>query len=144
MRNSFEKEVEKRLKKVSTGFKYESLYVPYTIQSNYLADFNKGNIIIEVKGQFDQDDRRAMLAVKNQNPHLDIRFVFQKDNYISKQSKSLKEKKKKLLTSKGKGGKLTKDEKEKLNSKRLKYSDWCKKHGFKYYIGTNFPKEFTE
>ena len=45
-------------------------------------------MIIEAKGFFKPSDRRKMLAVKEAHPHLDIRFVFMRDNTLSKNSKT--------------------------------------------------------
>ena len=43
---------------------------------------------MEAKGFFKPSDRRKMLAVKEQNPELDIRFIFQRNNTLSKNSKT--------------------------------------------------------
>jgi len=46
-------------------------------------------VILEAKGYFKPVDRRKMLAVKHDNPELDIRFVFQAPhNTLSKESKT--------------------------------------------------------
>jgi len=67
----------------------------------YTADFTLLNgIIIEAKGIFDLSDRKKHLWIKEQSPHLDIRFVFQNANAKLR-----------------KGAKST-------------YGDWCIKHGF--------------
>ncbi len=53
--------------------------IDYTIAFRYQPDFILPNgVIIETKGRLDVWDRRKMVAVKTQNPQLDIRFVFQK------------------------------------------------------------------
>lgn len=69
----------------------------------YTADFVLDNgIIVETKGLFDNDDRQKHLAIKEQHPELDIRFVFSSANAkIYKGAKS-------------------------------RYCDWCDKHGFKW------------
>lgn len=57
----------------------KSAIIDYTIAFRYQPDFVLPNgIIIEAKGRLDVWDRRKMIAVKAQHPHLDIRFVFQK------------------------------------------------------------------
>lgn len=85
---------------------YEAYKIEYVVpESNhtYTPDFVLPNgIIIESKGVWDSDDRKKHLLIKQQNPHLDIRFVFSR-------SKS------KIY----KGSKTT-------------YADFCEKNGFKY------------
>ena len=67
----------------------------------YTPDFELDNgIFIETKGIFDNEDRRKHLAVKEQHPELDIRFVFSNAN-----------------------AKLYKGAKS-------RYYNWCDKHGF--------------
>jgi len=76
--------------KLNKQFKYEPYKIPYIIQKNYLPDFvhEKKKILIEAKGFFKPADRRKMLAIKKQYPDLDIRFVFQRNNTLSKNSKT--------------------------------------------------------
>ncbi len=62
----------------------------------------ENGIIIEGKGIFEVEDRQKHLLIKQQYPHLDIRFVFSNPTH-------------KLY----KGSKTT-------------YGDWCDKYGFKY------------
>jgi hypothetical protein len=56
----------------------------------YTPDFILPNgVILEAKGYFKPEDRRKMLAVKKQHPHLDIRLVFQQPlNTLTKTSKT--------------------------------------------------------
>ena len=69
----------------------------------YTPDFELDNgIIIETKGKFDPSDRRKHLAVKEQHPELDIRFVFSNAN-----------------------AKINKGAK-------MRNFEWCEKHGFKW------------
>jgi hypothetical protein len=69
----------------------------------YTPDFELDNgIIIESKGKFDPNDRRKHLAIKEQHPELDIRFVFSNAN-----------------------AKLNKGAKS-------RYFEWCEKHGFQW------------
>ena len=78
----------------------------YTVPASnhtYTPDFILRNgIIIEAKGIFDTADRQKHILIKQQYPHLDIRFIFSSPTH-------------KLY----KGSKTT-------------YADWCKKHGFLY------------
>ena len=70
---------------------------------SYTPDFILHNgIVVETKGRFTNDDRRKHIAIKEQYPDLDLRFVF-----TNSRAKLYK------------GSKTT-------------YADWCKKHGFLY------------
>ena len=76
-RSGLEKRIATQLINRKIKFKYETLRVPYTSKHNYIPDFILPNgIIIEAKGRFVSQDRRKHLLVKEQNPELDIRFVF--------------------------------------------------------------------
>ena len=44
-------------------------------------------IYIELKGKFDRDSQAKMRWVKEQNPELDIRLVFMRDNKMTKSAK---------------------------------------------------------
>lgn len=85
---------------------YEKYCLKYTLpssQHHYTPDFILPNgIIIEGKGIFSVEDRKKHLCIKEQYPHLDIRFVFS----------SVKTK---IAT----GAKMT-------------VAEWCEKHGFQY------------
>lgn len=51
--------------------------LPYVTQHTYTPDILLDNgIIVELKGKFTAADRSKMLAVRDQNTGLDIRFVF--------------------------------------------------------------------
>lgn len=112
-RSNYESTVKKNLEKAGVEFSYETLRIPYETTHHYKPDFILANgIIVEAKGLFLPEDRSKHLAIQKQHPELDVRFIFQRDQYI--------------------------DNKTKAN----KYSDWCKKHNFKYHIGTVVPKEW--
>ena len=64
--------------------------------------FNEVNSFIESKGLFDNEDRRKHIAIREQHPELDIRFVFS-----NAQAKLYK-------------------------GSKTRYSGWCEKHGFKW------------
>ena len=71
------------------AYLFEAERFSYVTESKYTPDFFlQSGVIIECKGFFKPSDRRKMLAVKNQHPELDIRFVFQRNNTLSKQSKT--------------------------------------------------------
>lgn len=105
-RSGLEEEITKELEAAGIEYSYEKHYVDYTLPATkhrYLPDFVLGNgIIIEAKGVFDVEDRKKHLAIKEQHPDLDIRFVF--SNAGTKISKSSK----------------------------TTYAMWCDKNGFKY------------
>lgn len=88
------------------GFTYECTTLPYKKRSNrkmqcedcggtrvlqyakYLTDFRLPNgIYLEVKGWFKPSDRTKMLSVIKCHPELDIRMVFQKDQWTTKLKK---------------------------------------------------------
>jgi hypothetical protein len=85
---------------------YESVKIEYvkpSRKSKYTPDWPLPNgIIVETKGRFEVADRQKHLLIKEQHPHLDIRFVFSNPN-----------------TRIRKGSPTT-------------YADWCEKHGFLY------------
>ena len=93
---------------VSEGMEvaYEPYSVPYLVKGNYYPDFVLPNgIIVEAKGYFDSRSRAKMIAVKKNNPKLDIRMLFMNSR-----------------TKVRKGSKLT-------------YADWCDKYGFPFADG---------
>lgn len=104
-RSGLEKTVSEFLKQNQKQVRYEELKVEWMDlrYRTYTPDFVLDNgIIIETKGIFDNEDRRKHIAVREQHPELDIRFVFSNANA-------------KLY----KGSKTT-------------YAMWCDKQGFKY------------
>ncbi len=105
-KSGLEENVSKQIESKGIEVQYESEKVAYTIPASehtYNPDFRLPNgIIIETKGRFVLTDRKKHLLVKEQNPNLDIRFVFSNSkNKINKKSKTT-------------------------------YGDWCDKYGFKY------------
>jgi hypothetical protein len=105
-KSGLEENISIQIESKGLEVKYESEKVAYTIpasQHTYNPDFKLPNgIFIETKGRFVAADRKKHLLVKQQNPNLDIRFVFSNSkNKISKNSKTT-------------------------------YADWCEKNGFKY------------
>jgi hypothetical protein len=106
-RSGFEETIWDAAKRSRQKLEYEPLWIPYVIKGNYRPDFVLPNgIIVEAKGYLDAGACRKMRAVKTSNPHLDIRFVFQKAN--------------------GKRNKRAK----------LTNGEWATKHGFPYAEGT--------
>ena len=89
-RSKLEESVASLLEGLGVSYEYESTKVPYTIQHNYHPDFVLSNhVYLETKGYWDPEDRRKVLAVKRDNPDIDLRMVFQSPyNTISKKSKT--------------------------------------------------------
>ncbi len=105
-KSGLEENISKQIEDRGIEVQYESEKVAYTIPASehtYNPDFKLPNgIRVETKGRFVIADRKKHLLVKEQNPNLDIRFVFSNSkNKINKKSKTT-------------------------------YGDWCDKHGFKY------------
>ena len=105
-KSGLEENISQQIEGKGIEVKYESEEVSYVVpasEHNYHPDFKLPNgIRVETKGRFVLADRKKHLLVKEQNPQLDIRFVFSNSkNKISKKSKTT-------------------------------YGMWCEKHGFKY------------
>lgn len=109
-RSNLEKEVASLLSQLGVSFEYESTKIPYILTCNYTPDFLLPNgTYLETKGHLTPEDRRKMIAVKKNNPDLDIRFVFQSPhNKISKGSKTT-------------------------------YAKWCEKNGFQWCAAHSIP-----
>lgn len=101
-------------------YTYESEKIQYIIPESYhkyTPDFilktkSGKKIYIETKGRFVKSDMKKHILIKQQNPDIDIRFVFQKLNQKIR-----------------KGSILT-------------YKDWCDKNGFIYYAEKIIPIEW--
>ena len=89
-RSKLEENVANLLQGLGVSYQYESERVSYTIQHHYTPDFVLPNhVLLETKGYWDAAARRKILAVKKDNPYLDLRMVFQSPyNKISKKSKT--------------------------------------------------------
>tara|TARA_B100000768_G_scaffold180344_1_gene200041 strand:- start:1546 stop:1944 length:399 start_codon:yes stop_codon:yes gene_type:complete len=91
-RSGLEDVISKDLKDRGVDFGYETVKINWKLVENktYTPDFILPNgIIIESKGRFILDDRKKHLKVREQNPDLDIRFVFSNSrNKIRKGSKT--------------------------------------------------------
>jgi len=105
-RSGLEEQLHASLQERGVDGEYEQHKINYTIPESkhtYTPDFRLPNgIYVETKGRFVTDDRKKHLLIKQQHPHLDIRFVFQNSkNKIRKGSKTT-------------------------------YADWCTKYGFQF------------
>ena len=114
-RSMFEARIAEKAAKEGRELAYESVKVKYLQEGIYLPDFKLENgILIECKGKFDWKDRKKMLSVRECNPELDIRFVFQRaSNRLTKSKNS------------------------------MTYGEWCTKHNFKWSEGT-IPDEWHD
>ena len=112
-RSKLEEQVAGLLEGLGVSYEYESTKVSYTIEHNYLPDFVLPNYVhLETKGYWDAADRRKVLAVKRDNPQLDLRMVFQAPyNTISKKSKTT-------------------------------YAKWCEKHDIPWTSYHNIPLDW--
>lgn len=92
LKSGFEKKVVANLTVNKIPFEYETLKVPYVVPAKkrtYHPDFILPNgVIIEAKGKLDRLVREKMALVIEQNPDLDIRMLFMRDNKIAKNSKT--------------------------------------------------------
>jgi hypothetical protein len=103
LRSGLERRIAATLKKAKVKYKYETTSYHYSIKIRaecrecgskecytnqwYTPDFFLPNaMIIEAKGNFTGKDRKKMVAMKEQHPHLDLRIVFMRDNKLSKLS----------------------------------------------------------
>lgn len=91
-RSGFESKGAAFLAENGIPFEYETYKITYTVpekRKTYNPDFMLPNgIILEYKGKLDRDVREKMALAIEQNPDLDIRFVFMRDNKIAKNSKT--------------------------------------------------------
>ena len=112
-RSNLEKDIANLLEGLGVSFQYESEKLSYTIEHNYTPDFVLPNYVyLEAKGYWDAADRRKVLAVKRDNPDIDLRMVFQSPyNTISKRSKTT-------------------------------YAKWCEKHDIPWTSYHDIPLEW--
>lgn len=102
-RSKFEKSISTQLTKENINYGYEVTTIRFTkpvSNHRYTVDFTLPNgILIEAKGRWVAEDRKKHVLLKQQQPNLDIRFVFMR-----------------ARTPIRKGSKTT-------------YADFCDKHG---------------
>jgi len=103
-RSGLEETVDTQLKHSKIDGEYEKhkiLYIKPVTHHEYTPDFRLPNgIFIETKGRFVMEDRKKHMLIRQQQPELDIRFVFQNSKAKIR-----------------KGSKTT-------------YADWCHKYSF--------------
>lgn len=83
-RSGLEESVANQLISLSVPVVYEQHKIEFTQPAKlrtYTPDFLLPNgIIVETKGYFEAEDRQKHLFIKQQNPEIDIRFVFTNPN----------------------------------------------------------------
>lgn len=97
-RSELESKVSEYLTKKKLCVTYEDTKLGYVVMKNYIPDFKITKskkvtgwgdyLFLEVKGYFPSSDRTKMLAVKKTYPYVDLRIIFQRDNFLSKKSKT--------------------------------------------------------
>ena len=113
-RSGFEGQVADDLSNNGVYWEYEQRKYNLVIPRSYTPDFVLGNgVVLEVKGYFDQEDRRPIKLFKEQHSDVDIRMVLQKPHQ-----------------------KLTK-------SGRMTYATWCDRYNVPWCEGPSIPKDWT-
>lgn len=83
-RSRLELKIADQLEREGIAFEYESVKIPYTVperQARYLPDFKVGPVFLEAKGYFrTTSERQKLLHVRESNPGIDVRLVFQDAN----------------------------------------------------------------
>jgi len=88
-RSKLEAKVALNLHERKVKYKYEAERIPYEVTHSYTTDFTLPNgIVVEVKGFFKPSDRNKHLRLKKQHPERDIRFLFDVDNRLHKNSET--------------------------------------------------------
>lgn len=90
-RSNFEYEIAKYLEKLKLDFEYEKERVKYVVPETiktYTPDWKVNGVLYESKGRFTVVDRKKMLLIRDSNPGLTIRIIFQ--NSLVKISKASK------------------------------------------------------
>ena len=89
-RSMFEEVIDRQLKDLKAGAKYEAEKLHYIIEANYIPDWRLPNwVILEAKGHFTAADRKKMLRVQEAHPERIICIIFQRaSNTLSKYSKT--------------------------------------------------------
>lgn len=102
-KSNFEVDFANLLTTHGINYQYEPEQYEYTVVHNYTPDFKiTSDIFVETKGRWDSADRAKHLAVRKQNPKLQIIFCFYNPNKtLSKKSKTT-------------------------------YRGWCEKNGFEW------------
>ena len=102
-RSKYEANIAKDLKARRIKFEYETVKIPYYlskkgrcsfcssgvvfVHKTYTPDFIIGSLIVEAKGRFTSVDRTKMAQVVKENPSLDIRMLFMRDQWCTKKKR---------------------------------------------------------
>lgn len=97
MRNPFEEDIYRQLvrKFGKANVEYEPCKYRYVVAASYTPDFrvklldgggcqHGGEFLVESKGYFRREDMRKLRSVKECNPELDLRLIFQHDKQYTK------------------------------------------------------------
>jgi len=80
VRSGLEKQVLEQIEAKGVSYQYEKVKIKYTVPEevkSYTPDFVlPSGVIIETKGEFTSKDRKKTVLVLNENPDIDLRFVF--------------------------------------------------------------------
>lgn len=98
-RSKFEEQIMEDLEARGIKYEYESIKLKYvkktckhcgevTDTGIYTPDFIIGSLIVEGKGVLDVGTRTKMVNVKKSNPTCRLAFLFQRDNKLSRSSKT--------------------------------------------------------
>lgn len=94
-RSKFEYSVQAALdRRPDVVAEYEPRTLPYTLSLDYTPDWQcvlihkdgGESFYLEAKGKFDYEERRKALAVIKDNPGIDLRYLFMRDNKLNKRS----------------------------------------------------------
>ena len=113
-RSRLEENISDLMTELGVDHDYEATKIPYTIEHVYTPDFFLPNkhIYLEAKGYWRPEDRRKIKTIKEQNPDIDLRMIFQHPfNTISKKSKTT-------------------------------YAQWCERYGILWSSYHNLPLEW--
>jgi hypothetical protein len=114
-RSKLEAHIASHLNRGGVQFGYESMSFSYVKECRYTPDFILPcGVILEAKGWFRPEDRSKLLAVKANNPGIDLRLVFQNArNRLNKKSKTT-------------------------------YGEWASKNGFPFSDGGVVPADWIK
>lgn len=88
-KSKFEGKVADALESKGKAIEYEVSTLPYRLDLLYKPDWKVDNsYYIEAKGLFDYTERRKMLAVIRDNPHIDVRMCFMRDNKLRRNTET--------------------------------------------------------
>jgi hypothetical protein len=91
-RSNFEYDIAKYLTALKVDFEYEKERIKYVVPETtktYTPDWLINGVLYESKGRFTAVDRKKMLLIRNSNPDLPIRMIFQNSQVrLSKISKT--------------------------------------------------------